>query len=81
MKVACRVCLKQLASIFVIIRNTHDTLWPCHTVEYEKYLMNFHTQLSRFSHTQQCDRVITNALWYDLEHTLAYNTSIDVHLF
>ena len=23
---------------------------------YEKYVMNFHTQLLRFSHTQQCDR-------------------------
>ena len=26
---------------------------------YEKYFMNFHTQLLRFSHTHQCDRAIT----------------------
>ena len=25
---------------------------------YEKYFMNCHTQLLRFSHTQQCDRAI-----------------------
>ena len=25
---------------------------------YEKYVMNFHTQLLHFSHTQQCDRAI-----------------------
>ena len=40
---------------------------------YETYFMNFHTQLLRFSHTQQCDRAIKeegrNVLFNDVLNT------------
>ena len=44
---------------------TPNTVFSRAFCVYEKYVMNFYTQLLHFSHTQQCDRAITVMQWFE----------------